>query len=346
MKAVQLQEIGKHVLVDKEVPQPKENEVLVKVKNCGICGSDIPRTFVTGSYHFPTVLGHEFSGKIIDVGKSVDDDQIGKKVVVFPLMPCNNCRACATGNYVQCKNYNYFGSRTDGVFEEYVAVPTWNLLYIADHVDYDVAAMTEPATVAQHVINKSELQIGENIVIFGAGPIGLMAGLWAKIAGANEIIFFDVDDDKVEFAKSQGFKKSFNNLKIDASQKIQDILNDDVVHVVVEATGNSGAFNQCIENVGIFGRVVLLGNPHSDMTIKKSAYDSFMRKEARIIGIFNSLYKGITKNEWQTTINALRDDKLNLKPLITHKVSLDELAKAFEMIHKKKEFYCKVMTEL
>lgn len=344
MKAIQLEDIGRLELVDKERPSPKENEVLINIKNCGICGSDIPRTFETGSYHFPTVLGHEFSGVIVEVGEDIDENNIGKKVAVFPLLPCNNCIFCKTGNYAQCVDYKYFGSRNDGGFEEYLAVPIWNVIFIDESVPFDEAAMIEPATVAQHVINKSRLSIGENIVIFGAGPIGLMVAQWAEICGADNVIIFDIDQTKVEFAKKVGFENTYNNSLVEVTEVLEKLL-DDPVHVVVEATGNNKAFNQCVQVIGTFGRLVLLGNPLSDMTISKENYDKFMRKEGEILGIFNSVYKNYTINEWENTAKALKDGKLNLSPLITHKVTFEELINAFDMIHEKKEFYCKVMLD-
>lgn len=343
MKAVQLEAIGKLNLVEKEKPEPKEDEVIINIKYAGICGSDIPRTFDTGSYHFPTVLGHEFSGEIVDVGDNIDEKCKGRKVAVFPLLPCKECAFCKTGNYAQCQNYKYFGSRNDGGFQEYLAIPYWNLIFIDEEVPYEQAAMIEPATVAQHVVNKSGLSIGENIIIYGAGPIGIMVAQWAKIAGANNIILFDVDQTKVDFAKKIGFDKTFNNSKTDVEDVIKEVLGETPAQVVVEASGNTNAFNQCLQTVGTFGRVVLLGNPLSDMSVKRENYDKFMRKEAVVLGVFNSVYKNYTIDEWQNTANALRDNQLNLDPLITHKVSFEDLIEAFDMIHQNKEFYCKVM---
>lgn len=346
MRAVQLEDIGKLNLVEKEVPVPGNDEVLVNVKYSGICGSDIPRTFETGSYYFPTVLGHEFAGEIVKVGKEISDEHIGKKVAIFPLLPCKECTFCSTGDYAQCKNYKYFGSRNDGGFQEYLAVPFWNLVFIDENVPLDQAAMIEPATVAQHVINKSEMRLGENLVIYGAGPIGLMVAQWAKIVGANEIIIFDVDQTKVKFAKEIGFKNVFNNSKRDVDEVLKSILGSQPAHVVVEASGNSNAFNQCVQSVGTFGRIILLGNPLSDMKVDKRNYDQFMRKEAQIIGVFNSVYKKYSLDEWKNTANALKNGDLNLAPLVTHKVGFDELIDAFHMINNNEEFYCKVMLEV
>ncbi|GCF93826.1 galactitol-1-phosphate 5-dehydrogenase [Enterococcus florum] len=343
MKAVELVSIGELTLVDKAQPTPKAGEVLIKIMACGICGSDIPRTFVTGSYHFPTVLGHEFSGEIVALGEGVAESYLGKKAAVFPLLPCNTCEFCRSGNYAQCTDYNYFGSRTDGGFEEYLAVPLFNLVLLEDQVSFEEGAMVEPATVAQHVINKAQLSLGDSIVIFGAGPIGVMVAQWAQINGAGKVILADIDQTKVDFAKKIGFEFVCNSAEVSAEDFIKEMLNGKLADVAVEATGASAAFDQCVQSIRAFGRVVLLGNPHSDMLLQQKTYDQFMRKEGTIVGMFNSVYDKIPKNEWQITAQAIANGSLKLSPLITHKVPIEGLIEAFDIVHEKKEFYNKVL---
>ena len=343
MKAVDLKAVGQLELVEKEKPIPKKGEVLIHVMACGICGSDIPRVFVTGSYHFPTVLGHEFSGEIVQVADDVSSDYLGKKAAVFPLLPCNECDYCQSGYYAQCKKYNYFGSRTDGGFEEYLAVPLFNLVLLEEQVSYEEGAMVEPATVAQHVINKAELTIGDNVVIYGAGPIGIMVAQWAQINGAGKVLLMDIDPTKVAFAQELGFEYVCNSQEKEAGSFILENLGGKLADVVIEATGSSAAFDQCAQSIRTFGRVVLLGNPHSDMVLKQKTYDQFMRKEGTIVGMFNSVYEHFPKNEWQVTVQAIANKQLNLKPLVTHKVPIEELIGAFDMIHEKNEFYNKVL---
>lgn len=343
MKAVDLKAVGQLELVEKEKPIPKKGEVLIHVMACGICGSDISRVFVTGSYHFPTVLGHEFSGEIVQVADDVSSDYLGKKAAVFPLLPCNECDYCQSGYYAQCKKYNYFGSRTDGGFEEYLAVPLFNLVLLEEQVSYEEGAMVEPATVAQHVINKAELTIGDNVVIYGAGPIGIMVAQWAQINGAGKVLLMDIDPTKVAFAQELGFEYVCNSQEKEAGSFILETLGGKLADVVIEATGSSAAFDQCAQSIRTFGRVVLLGNPHSDMVLKQKTYDQFMRKEGTIVGMFNSVYEHFPKNEWQVTVQSIANKQLNLKPLVTHKVPIEELIGAFDMIHEKNEFYNKVL---
>ena len=203
--------------------------------------------------------------------------------------------------------------------------------------------MVEPATVAQHVINKAELTIGDNVVIYGAGPIGVMVAQWAQINGAGKVLLIDIDPTKVAFARELGFEYVCNIQEKEAESFILETLGGKLADVAIEATGSSGAFDQCAQSIRTFGRVVLLGNPHSDMVLKQKTYDQFMRKEGTIVGMFNSVYEHFPKNEWQVTAQAIANKQLNLKPLVTHKVPIEELIGAFDMIHEKKEFYNKVL---
>ena len=134
MKALNLHAVGD--LRYEEVPDPvrEKGEVLMKVRACGICGSDIPRIFKKGTYHFPTIPGHEFAGEIVDADNK---ELIGKRAAVFPLIPCRQCAACETGNYAQCSHYDYYGSRRDGGFAEYIAVKEWNLVFFDDSLSFE-----------------------------------------------------------------------------------------------------------------------------------------------------------------------------------------------------------------
>ncbi len=188
MKACVLKEVGS--LVYEEVPEPmlREGEVLLKVKACGICSSDIPRIFVTGTYHFPTIPGHEFSGEIIDAADDAGRALIGKHAAVFPLLPCRKCPSCAVGAYARCEKYGYFGSRCDGAFAEYISVPVWNIMVIPDELPFTTAALCEPAAVGCHCADSAEIRTGDTAAVIGTGAIGLTAALWAKIFGAGKVI--------------------------------------------------------------------------------------------------------------------------------------------------------------
>ncbi|MDE7206536.1 MAG: alcohol dehydrogenase catalytic domain-containing protein, partial [Lachnospiraceae bacterium] len=169
MKAWVLHDVNRIHFEEVEKPRPAENEVLVSVKAAGICGSDIPRIYKTGAHVHPLVPGHEFSGQVIEVGKRAGTAWIGKRVGIFPLIPCGTCTACQKRHYELCRNYSYLGSRRNGGFAEYVAVPEWNLIELPDSVPYEEAAMLEPMAVAVHAMRRVQLHKNDTAVILGLG---------------------------------------------------------------------------------------------------------------------------------------------------------------------------------
>ncbi|MBQ3987965.1 MAG: alcohol dehydrogenase catalytic domain-containing protein, partial [Ruminococcus sp.] len=156
MKARVLREVGNLEYCDYPMPEVKPDEVLFRVRACGVCGSDIPRIFVNGTYHFPTIPGHEFAGEVAGVGDEKNKHLIGMRATVFPLIPCRQCENCNNGDYEMCKSYDYLGSRSDGGYAQYVRVPVWNLVPIPDNVSFEVAAMTEPCAVALHALRRAQ----------------------------------------------------------------------------------------------------------------------------------------------------------------------------------------------
>ena len=187
MKAYVLEGIGQLVYKDVQIPQLGADEVLVEVMNAGICGSDIPRIFKTGTYHFPTVPGHEFAGIVRQAASKNNNYLIGKRVGVFPLMPCMKCEQCKKKAYEMCQSYNYLGSRTDGGFAEYAAVPAWNLIELPPKVSFEDAAMLEPAGVALHAIRQADMGEVGSAAVYGCGTIGTLVIQWLNAMGVKNL---------------------------------------------------------------------------------------------------------------------------------------------------------------
>ena len=337
MKALNLHAVGD--LRYEEVPDPirQEGEVLLKVKACGICGSDIPRIFKKGTYHFPTIPGHEFSGEITEAG---DPGLIGKKAAVFPLIPCRKCASCQVGEYAQCSDYDYYGSRRDGAYAQYIAVKEWNLVPF-DGISYEEAAMCEPAAVALHAIGLADIKIGDTVAIFGAGPIGIMLGLWAKASGAVRIILCDIDPTKVDFAARMGFD-AVNSANTDAAEYIKSVTGGRGADACIEGAGATQTWESCIKSVKSFGHVVCMGNPFGDMTLTQGTYSQLLRKQLTIRGTWNSSYND-AHNDWRTALAAISSRLIDVRPLVTHRYKLEQAKEAFDMILGRKEFYSKVM---
>ncbi len=309
---------------EKEIPAVLDDEVLLEVKACGICGSDVPRVYTKGTYHFPTVIGHEFSGKVV---YDPQDKLTGKKAVVFPLLPCFECDSCKSGNYATCKSYDYYGSRRDGGMTEYLPIKRWNIVEMPDSLSYREGAMCEPISVARHAVKKLNIKKGDSLLISGAGPIGIIAAQWATSFGADKVYFFDIDERKVEFAEKMGFFQYKEGERITC---------------VIEGTGNSNALARCLEAIEPFGRMVLMGNPAGDVAMSQNTYWHILRKELQLFGTWNSSYNDI-ENDWRESIKALSENRINVKPLITHEFALDDVNTAFELMKNRTEFFNKVM---
>jgi L-iditol 2-dehydrogenase len=341
MKACNLHGINDLRYEDVPTPQFGPGEVLLQIKAAGICGSDVPRVFEKGTYHFPTIPGHEFAGLIVDAGAE-DRELIGKKAAVFPLLPCGKCEACQVGEYAQCRDYDYYGSRRDGAFAEYIAVKKWNLVFVPDSVPYEYAAMCEPCSVAIHALSQAGITLGDTVAIFGAGTIGLLAAQIARGWGAAQVVLIDVDDSKLSFARELGFVHTVDSKTVTPEGYINGITGDRGADVVLEAAGVSATLGACFKAAKVFGKVVLLGYPAKDMGIPQKAYWEILRKQLTLKGTWNSSYND-AHNDWRLAIQCMDKGILQLEKLITHRFPLAECSKAFELARTHSEFSVKIM---
>jgi len=343
MKANVLHNVGDMRFEEVHDPVLKEGEVLVKVRACGICGSDIPRVFVNGTYHFPTIIGHEFSGEVIDVYSENDNHLIGARASIFPLIPCHECDNCKEGNYEMCSHYNYLGSRCDGGFAEYVAVPKQNLCFIPDGVSFEEAAMLEPSAVAMHAFKRSGLRIGDTVAIFGPGTIGMILAQLTRLAGASKIILVGRSQVKLDFAKKNlGLEYICNSTETDVNKYIDTVTDGRGVDVAFEGTGAGSTMNYCLDVTRAGGLILAMGNPHDNMLLTKASYWKLLRKQLRIQGTWNSSF-GLKRNDWDDIFVLLHNKSLNLKDLITHRLPLTELCKGLEIMRTHSEYSNKIM---
>ncbi|MBQ9245304.1 galactitol-1-phosphate 5-dehydrogenase [bacterium] len=333
MKACVL--INKNIIEYKEVPTPilKSEEVLLNVKACGICSSDFNRVYKDSAYFFPIILGHEFSGKIVECAPDIDSNvYIGKKAVVFPLLPCKECEYCKDKHYAQCKKYSYFGSRQNGAMAEYIAVPIWNIKLIPDDMSYSVAALAEPAAVACHSANKIDNPKGKSVCISGTGTIGILLGLNLKSKGAN-ITFIVRNDKKKEILKTLGFSNFIQN---ECEQNFD---------VTIECVGTNDSLNNCIKYVKSRGLVILVGNPASEMNLEKTLYWKLLRSEITLKGVWNSEYKSDIKDDWDSAIDFLYKNQSVANLIITDRFKFEDGIKAFETVMNTDKISLKGMFE-
>jgi L-iditol 2-dehydrogenase len=344
MKALVLEENAKLTLhSDWEKPNLKANEVLVKVKACGVCGSDLPRGFNRHAYHYPLVMGHEFSGTVSDTNGH-DRFEAGDRVVVFPLIPCKKCSACAIGEYAQCSNYDYLGSRSHGAYAEYVRAPIENVIAVPDHVDLSHASMTEPAAVALHGIRKLNPRAGESALVIGAGPIGNMAAQWLKIHGVGPVFIADVDEKKLAIAREMGIE-TINAMEGDTIEQLHQRWGGKGVHMAIEACGLPITFNQALQAADTFGRVLFMGNIQGSLNIEEKLVSSMLRKELSIHGTWNSKVTPQGSSDWDTVLEHM-DRDLIVGPLISDRIGLEDGMETLTSMVERKKFHNKVIFEL
>ena len=329
MDVLNLHGIGDLRFEKKETYNLKEDHVLVKIKYCGICSSDIERVFINGTYHFPTIPGHEMSGQIVAVNDE-DDELLGKKTAIFPLMPCFECEACESEEYAQCSDYNYFGSRCDGGYSEYLLVPKWNLVLFDDELDYKIAALCEPGAVAIHSVNIGKVNAKDNVAISGTGTIGMMIALVAQGKGAD-VTVIGRSNESLKFSKSLGLKTLLTTELENAS-----------FDKVYEVVGNNESINQSISICNNFGTVILVGNPKDDVNLDKQIYWKILRKQLVLKGIWNSSYSQKV-NDWKEILDLMAEGNIPFESLISKEYAMSEYMDAFDYLRNSKEKKLKVM---
>lgn len=334
MKAYNLHAVDELRYEDVPMPVCPSGWAIIKVKATGICSSDVPRVFTKGTYHFPTIPGHEFSGIVYSVADPENARLVGKPVGVFPLIPCRQCESCKDKHYEMCSNYDYIGSRRDGAFAEYVAAPVWNIVELPDNITFEMAAMMEPFAVALHAIKMGAINNGMSVGIVGTGMIGIAAGQWAKMFGASSVTVIGRTEDK---------RKMVENCRLDY------VVGNDSSTVceydfVLEAVGTPKAIELAISATRRGASLVLMGNPSGDITLSQAVYWKILRKQLKISGTWNSSYDGITPSDWTEVVNALANKSIIADSLITHRFSQDKVMQGLKLMREHKEPYCKVMT--
>ncbi len=348
MKAYVLQDIGDIRLADVPEPAPGEGEVVVKVEACGICGSDIPRIFQNGAHQMPLIPGHEFSGVVTKLGRNVEERLLHKRVGVFPLIPCRECAACQKERYEICRNYSYLGSRRDGGFAEYAAVPATNLLELSDGISFEVAAMLEPMAVAVHAMRRISFHKEDRIAVCGLGTIGLLLVMVLKEAGFENVIAIGNKESQREAVLKMGILTDcfFDSRKGDAGQWLMERTDGMGADVFFECVGKNEAVSQAINLIAMSGKVCLVGNPFSDIMIPRDIYWKILRNQLTVTGTWNSSFTGKPGDDWHYVTERLSDRRLMPEELITHRFSLEGLGEGFQIMKNKTEDYIKIMGQL
>lgn len=313
-------------------PVVKPGEVLVKVKYTGICGSDLPRVNGEACHYYPNVLGHEFSGTIVELGEGVTSRQTGQRVAGIPLLPCGKCGDCQRGDFSLCKHYDFIGSRRFGSFAEYVALPAENVVPFGDEVSFEQGAFFEPATVALHGLRRLPYTGGKRVAVLGGGTIGLFVMQWARIFGAREVVVMDVLPERLELAKRLGASAVIHSGEPDHLERAMAITGGQGFDYVFENAGVQATMNLAFRLAGNKSHVCLIANPAKPLTFSVEDWECLYRKEFFLTGSWMSYSAPFPGAEWESVAHYFQTGDLRFEDsLIFQKIPLSRIADAFAL---------------
>jgi L-iditol 2-dehydrogenase len=332
MEALVKTRSGKGFLELLEVNEPRveDDEVLIHVKAAGICGTDLhirKGTFVSNP---PVIIGHEFSGEIVKLGKKVTQFRLGDRVVAEPHKGgCGTCRHCLTGAVEACRDKKAIGYKIDGCFAPYVALPVFSLHRIPENVSYEHAALTEPmAVVVKGVLERSRVEPEDFVVVLGCGPIGLLAAALTKCEGACCVMITGTDRDehlRLPVARELNIDHVINIQKEDVVEGVDKLTHGVGADLVVEASGAEAAIQQAFDIVRINGRISVVGiTGREGITIP---WDRALKKAAEVKYSFSSSW-----TSWERSLSILSHRKVDIDRLITRTFPLKEWNKAFGLL--------------
>lgn len=319
------------------------DDVIIKVKAVGICGSDISRYNKLGPYVEGMIFGHEFAGEVAEVGSGVEDIKVGDRVAGCPTFYCGECASCQKGELARCEKLTVIGAIHPGSYAEFVKLPAENIVPIPDNVDYDTASMIEPSAVVVHGFNRTTIQPGDEVAVMGCGNIGLLAIQWAKIFGAKKVYAIDIDDEKLQIAKEVGADVLINSLEKPAHEQILEHTNGQGVDLAVESAGSPITSAQVFALPKKGGEVVFLGIPYGDVNIERFYFEKIVRNELTVLGSWNAISAPFPGKEWSATVHYMSTGQIDVQPIITHRLKLEDGPETFQKIINRDEAFGKVI---
>jgi threonine 3-dehydrogenase len=314
----------------KEVPRPEvgHNDILVRVRRAAICGTDIHiynwDEWSQKTIPVPMTIGHEFVGEVAELGSEVQGFRVGERVSVEGHITCGYCRNCRAGKRHLCRNTKGVGVNRPGCFAEYVSVPAFNAFPVPDEIPDEIAAFFDPLGNAAHTALSFDL-VGEDVLITGAGPIGIMAVAIARHVGARHVVITDVNDYRLDLAKQLGATRAINV----KHTRIQDVMGElgmtEGFDVGLEMSGNAQAMRDLFDVMNHGGRVALLGIPPGEVAIdwSKVIFKGLILKGIYGREMFETWYK----------MTAMLRSGLDIRPVLTHQFPFSEYQQAFELMN-------------
>ncbi|MBB1299036.1 L-threonine 3-dehydrogenase [Pseudoalteromonas sp. SR41-7] len=314
-------------MTDAPKPEVGHNDLLIKIRKTAICGTDVHiykwDEWASKTIPTPMVVGHEYVGEVVDMGQEVRGFQVGDRVSGEGHITCGHCRNCRAGRVHLCRNTTGVGVNREGAFAEYLVIPAFNAFKIPDNISDELASIFDPFGNAVHTALSFDL-VGEDVLITGAGPIGIMAAAVAKHVGARHVVITDVNEYRLDLARKMGASRAVNV----ASEKLEDVIKDlgmtEGFDIGLEMSGVPSAFNSMLNNMNHGGKIAMLGIPPSDMAVD---WNQVIFKGLVIKGIY-----GREMFETWYKMASLIQSGLDLNPIITHQYSVDDFQAGFDMM--------------
>ncbi len=328
MKAAVLERVNQIEVTDIPVPKPAPDEVVIKVKTCGMCGTDLK--LYTGQYtaRVPVVPGHEYSGEIVEVGKNVRNLRPGQRVVSDPNESCGKCYWCRNHQPCFCNDLAAYGVLRDGGFAEYCTATEKGVYPIPEGVDDEVAAFAEPVSCVVHAADRINYRPGDTVAILGGGPLGQIHLQFALNSGASKVVLADPNQSRRDLAKKFGAHAVINPKEENVKERVLDETGGLGADVVIEAVGRKETIEQSFALAKRGGRVVIFGFAAESEKAVFSPFDVLSR-ELTILGAWVNPYS------YSRALDVLSSGRIDVKPLISHRLKLQDILQGYQMMAQK-----------
>jgi (R,R)-butanediol dehydrogenase/meso-butanediol dehydrogenase/diacetyl reductase len=330
---------GSHEITVKDVPEPEvgSTEVLVEPKYVGICGTDLS-AWEYGMYEPGLIMGHEFSGEIVEIGKDVTSWEVGDRIVPNSLLPCGKCSFCKAQKFSICDDMQMVGITMNGGLAELVALPQEMLHRLPNAIDDKKGAFVEPLSIALHGFNRIDFKRGNSVLVLGTGPIGILSLHFAKLLGASVVYASEIRSARLEMARKAGADFIINPAKESLPLRIESLTEGVGVDVVVECTGVPGPSSEAFQLVKRGGTILILGISEEPVEV------DFMR------GVLNELslkFSYLGYREFPEAIRLLAEDLIDPIPMVTRVISLDRVVEdGFEALTRSDNQDVKVLVKI
>ena len=335
MKAILIPEPHKIVVTEVEMEKIRNNnDVLIKVKAGGICGSDMHGYHGTSPFiNYPVIPGHEFAGEVIEIGSEVKDIKIGDHVSVDPIITCGECFACKSGRYNVCSTLEVRGVHTDGGFREYVAIPEASCHKLNKDIPWEVACLVEPFTIASQSLSRGGISKDDIVFIAGAGAIGLGIMLTAKSFGAT-VIIADISDNKLQRAKKLGVDYTINNSNSSLEEFLLKTEEIEGITLALDAVGHPSIIEGILPNMMPTGRVILLG------FLKEPSNLIQMEVTKRELDVKGSR---LSCNKFPIVVDCIEREMFDPQKIISHTFDFTNVSEAIDLLINKPDECCKII---